>query len=141
MANSILLTVSTPNGIFFEGEVGSFVVPSVNGPVEISPLFTNIITILLPSGVMKITKDHKASYYAVFGGVLRVDRTEHCYLFTEEINDGYEIDMARAIAARDRNLDRINKNESDDDVRKAKIKLAKALARIDAKSLSEGKHR
>ena len=139
MSKILTLKIHTPDGIFFEDGVTSFLVPTTMGPLEVEPGYTNVITTLLPSGVMWIKKADKKSYYAVFGGVLRVQSGEMATLFTQEINDGYGIDMARAIASRDRSLDRISKHAAGDDLKMARIKLDKALARISAKTLSEGK--
>ena len=139
MSKILTLKIHTPEGVFFEDGVLSFNVPTTLGPLEVEPGYTNVITTLAPTGVMWIKKDNGKSYYAVFGGVLRVENGDKATLFTQEINDGYEIDMARAIAARDRNLDRIAKPDEGTDLIRARYKLNKALARISAKSLSEGK--
>lgn len=87
---------------------------------------------------MRTITPEKTDFYAVFGGVIDVRKGGIATLYCEEINDGYSIDLARAIAARDRNLDRIEKHEEGIDILRAKAKLAKALIRIDVKHLSEG---
>lgn len=139
MSAKIPLKIVTPEGVFVEEDVESFLVPSTQGPLEVGPGYTNLITTILPAGVMWIRHKNKKDYYAVFGGVLRIDG-QTATLYTQEINDGYEIDMARAIAARDRSLDLISSSSDGDDVRLARIRLDKSLARISAKSLSEGKN-
>ena len=132
------LKILTPQGIDFDAEVDAFVVPTEKGPLMIEPNYTNLIAALSPSGVLKVVTGKQNLYYAVFGGLLRVNRLTGCEIYTEEINDGYEIDMARAIAARDRNLDLLEKKEPGTDVSLARYKLSKALVRIEAKNLSEG---
>jgi F-type H+-transporting ATPase subunit epsilon len=59
-------------------------------------------------------------------------------ILTEEIEDGGSIDMARAIAARDRAQDLLGSKESAVDIERAKAALNRALTRIDVKSLDEG---
>ena len=54
------------------------------------------------------------------------------------LEDGYSIDMARAIAARDRAQDRIVRADEGTDILRAQAALYRALARIDAKEKSEG---
>lgn len=139
MSKTLTLNVYTPNGLFCSEQVSAFLIPTELGPLMVEPGYTNLITMLKPSGVMWIKRDKQTSYYAIFGGALRMSQGDKADLYCEEINDGYEIDMARAIAARDRSLDRIAKPESEEELKMAKLKLAKSLARIDAKSLSEGK--
>ena len=129
----------TPQGIALEGQATSVEVPTVDGPMAILPGYTNIIASLSKAGVLKAEIDGKTRYFAIFGGVVENSHDHGCLVCVEEANDGYEIDMARAIAARDRNLDLIQTKNNSDDVLKARLKLAKALARISAKELSQGK--
>lgn len=132
----IRLIVLTPKGVFLDQEVERFLVPSTMGPLEISEGYTPLIASLLESGVLKITMG-KPKYYAIFQGTLKVEE-DRAFVMCSEIEDGYSIDMARAIASRDRALDRIEKREEGIDVKRAKASLARALARISAKSLDEG---
>ena len=74
---------------------------------------------------------------AIFHGLADV-RPDGVHLLVEEVEDGYEIDMARAIARRDRALDIIHNANDSEDVQFARISLAKQLARISAKNLDAG---
>ena len=135
---TLRLRILTPKGIIFDDGVLSVTVPAEKGPLCIEPGYTNIITSISKAGVLQLVTPKQRRFFAIFGGVLDVSKLEGAYLYTEEINDGYEIDMARAIAARDRNLDRIEKRPEGIDIVRAKAKLAKALVRISVKQLSEG---
>ena len=135
---SLPLKILTPMGIVYQADVQSFTVPSMQGPLMIEPGYTNVIVALNPAGVLKINKGGKKRFFAIYGGVLHVNRVNGCEIYTEEIIDGNDIDLARAIAKRDRNQDRISKHESGIDIKRAQINLAKALAKIDAKTLTEG---
>ena len=115
----------------------SFLVPTDKGPLEISPLYTTLITACLPYGVLRVTIDGKDAYYALFGGFLEV-MPNGARIIADDLEDGYSIDMARAIAARDRALDRIAKKDSETDLVRAEAAMYRALARIDAKEKSEG---
>ena len=132
------LRILTPKGIIFDEEVLSLTVPTEKGPLCIEPGYTNIITSISKAGVLLVVTPTQKRYFAIFGGSLDVSKLEGTSIFTEEINDGYEIDMARAIAARDRNQDRLDKRPEGIDIVRAKAKLAKALVRINVKQLSEG---
>ena len=132
------LKILSSTGVVFDDEADSTLVPTVDGPLLVEYGYTNLIAAIAPAGVLKVVHNGKSEFYAVFGGALDVRKGGTASLYVEEINRGYEIDMARALAARDRNLDRIQSPSDDTDVLKAKAHLAKALARISAKNLSEG---
>ena len=132
------LTISAPQGIVYQGEAISLSLPSSKGPLLIQPGYTNIIEGLQNAGVMVVETEKGKEFYAIFGGVVQFSKTSGCYVYSEEINNGYEIDMARAIAARDRNLDRLRSPDKGYDIARAKYKLLKALTRINVKQLSEG---
>lgn len=131
------LTMLTPKGKIFEGEVDEMVFPTEKGPTQIATDYTPSIFALSPYGVVSLSKEGKKRYYAVFSGAVWVEK-EKTTLICEEIDDGYDIDMARAIASRDRALDRIAKKESGIDIIRAKSSLNRALARIDAKNRTLG---
>lgn len=139
MNEQIQLDILTPQGSVYSAAADSLLVPTEQGPLEISPGYTKLLTAISPAAVLRVTKNGKHLYFAIFGGVLQVKFGGDSQIYTEEINDGYSIDMARAIAARDRNLDLIAKKEEGTNIALAQAKLAKAAARISAKSLSEGK--
>lgn len=133
------LNVRSMKGTVYQGEVLSLTVPTEKGPLMIEPGYTNFMGAISSAGVMKIVEaSGKPLYYAIFGGVVDVRRGVRVDVFSEELNFGYEIDLARAIASRDRNLDRLNSGDPGIDILRAKAKLAKALVRINAKELSEG---
>lgn len=133
----IRLLILTPKSVFLDKDVERFLVPSTKGPLEISGGYTPIIVGLAPCGVLKVTMG-KPKYYAIFNGTLKVEH-DRAFILAESVEDGYGIDMARAIASRDRALDRIEKSDPDLDIHRARASLARALARIDVKNLDEGK--
>lgn len=132
------LKVLTMHGPVYDDEALSVLLPTEKGPLLLEPGYTNYIGAIAPAGVMRIKTAHGNKFYAIFGGVVDVKRTLGVTVYAEEINYAEEIDLARAVAARDRNLDRIETRPEGIDLIRAKAKLAKALARIDAKKLSEG---
>jgi len=133
----IRLQVITPHGILFDDEVDEFLVPTEQGPLSISPHYTNIVAACSHYGVLRTTKDGKHRYFAMFGGFLEVTPTG-ARILAEDLEDGYTIDMARAIASRDRAQDRIANKDSKQDIVRAQASLYRALTRIEAKQKSEG---
>jgi F-type H+-transporting ATPase subunit epsilon len=134
---SFRLLALTPKGVFFDKNVDEAYFPTPEGPLGIFPNYTRIRFAIAPSGVLKVKESGKEKYYAIFGGVVKVD-SDKTMILTEEIEDGLSIDMARAIAARDRAQDLLSNKESAVDVERAKAALNRALTRIDVKSLDEG---
>ena len=132
-------TILTPEGKVFDQEIDRVLLPTVDGPLMIEPGYTNIIVSLVKAGILKVIVADKPRYFAVFGGAVEVSKDHGCILMSEEINDGYDIDMARAIAARDRNLDLLKEVVKPEEMQMVKAKLAKALVRISTKELSQGK--
>lgn len=130
--------ILTMGGPVFDGEALSLTVPMDHGPLFIERGYTNFMGTLSKAGVLKLVTKEKTYFYAVFGGIVDVRKGGTTTVYCEEINPGYSIDLARAIAARDRNLDRIAKHEDGIDILRAKAKLAKALVRISVKEMSEG---
>ena len=139
MDKPFIVKIIHPFGIKFEGEAISVTIPTNLGPLCAEKGYTNCISTISKSGVLKLVTKEGNRFFAVFGGVAEIRLNDGAYIYTEEINEGYEIDMARAIASRDRNLDRIQHHGEGADVERAKIKLSKALTRINVKELSEGK--
>ena len=135
--SKILLQVTTPQGVLFDEEVDRFTVPTERGPLEISPGYTTLVAACSPAGVMKIYQDGKPRFFAIFDGFLTVS-PHGARILADDLEDGYTIDMARAIASRDRAQDRLEKKEDGTDLVRAKLSLWRALARIEAKQKSEG---
>lgn len=134
---SFRLLALTPSGVFFDKEVEEAYFPAPEGPMGIFEGYTPICFSLEPEGVMRIKENGKDRFYAVFGGVVSVTSSKTT-LLTEDIEDGMTIDMARAIAARDRALDLIGGKDPNADVGRARAALNRALVRINAKTSDEG---
>ncbi len=132
------LRIESPKGLLFDGEVLSVTVPTDKGPLMIEPGYTNLIATLSDCGILKVVKKDGVDYFAVFGGVIDVSKLEGTTVYPPDINRGYEIDLARALAAKERNQERLDRRQEGIDLERAKIKLAKALVRINVKHLSEG---
>ena len=135
--SQIHLKVITPVGVLFDADVDSFSVMTEKGPLVISPKYTTLITACTPYGVAKIVQQGRPSYFAMFGGFLEV-KPDGATILADDFEDGYSIDMARAIASRDRAQDRIEQPKNEIDFIRAQGALYRALTRIDAKTKSEG---
>ena len=84
MASSLLVTIVTPSGIVFEGEVASLLVPSSRGPLGLLPGYTPLIAELAPKGVLTLTlQEGLKRYFVLFHGALEV-KPERTYLLTDK---------------------------------------------------------
>lgn len=127
----------TAKKTFIDQDVDEVIVPSLKGPLSISTGYTNIIEVLQNAGVMKVISGNSVLFCALIQGVIRVENGS-CTVIAEDINFGNDIDLDRAINAKNKMLERLKEEQSEYDFKVAKIKLDKAIARIDAKTLSNG---
>ncbi|MBQ1878756.1 MAG: ATP synthase F1 subunit epsilon [Candidatus Enteromonas sp.] len=131
------LKIETQKGLFFNEEVDEAYFPSVMGPLGVLPGHTRIISKMKPAGILKVVKDGKSQYFAIFGGILNFEHDEGL-LLAPLIENGSSIDLARAQAARDRAQERLEKKAEDLDEKRAKAALLRALVRIECKMFSDG---
>jgi len=134
---SFTVKALTPKGEFFTKVVSEAYFPSVNGPIGIFTDYAPGFIVLQDAGVIRIRENNEDIYYAVFGGVVKTDNNVVTIL-TDDIEDGYSIDMARAIAARDRANDRIASVDPNIDYARAKRALKRSMTRISVKTLTHG---
>ena len=99
--------------------------------------YTPTIVSCLPSGVLKIWMGGKKKFYALFQGVLHV-KENRAVMLCQNIEEGSTIDRARAMSKADYDRDIIEKKDPNTDVEYARISLAKQMARLQAKNLSDG---
>ncbi len=134
---SIRLKILTPKGVYFDEEVDEAYFPSVNGPLGILPGYTRLLAEMKNEGILKILQNGESKYYAIFSGVLRVEK-DGMTLMTQMIDEGDSIDLARAKASEARARERLEQHKEGLDVTRAQASLARALVRIEAKQLSSG---
>ncbi len=126
---SYKLEIVTPKKILFSGEVTSFTAPGVLGGFQVlkshAPLLSNISV-----GEVKLVDAEGAEHrYATSGGVVEV-RDNKVILLAETAEQSDEIDVERAVAARDRARKRLAKKGADVDVDRARLALFRALNRL-----------
>ena len=129
--NNIQLIVLTPYGKYFEGFVDFLEVRSPEYNLGILPGHTPLIsTVAICKMTVKI--GDRKEYYAVGGGVIRVEKDNKVTLILDSIESADEIDIARAQEAKKRAEDRLSEAIKNDaiDVSRAKLALLKAINRI-----------
>ncbi len=127
-----------------------FLVKVITPQAKVRLINTSILNIVTPDGEMgllshhmpiitmvKISKmstieDDGRHVYAVAGGVLFYKDNE-VTLLADAVESQEEIDLERALAAKERAERRLTSEEKDLDVKRAQIALSKALNRISVK--------
>jgi F-type H+-transporting ATPase subunit epsilon len=127
-----------------------FLVKVITPQAKVRLINTSILNIVTPDGEMGLLSHHmpiitmvkisKMStieedgrhVYAVAGGVLFYKDNE-VTLLADAVESQEEIDLERALAAKERAERRLTSEEKDLDVKRAQIALSKALNRISVK--------
>lgn len=124
------LKIITHERIIFEGDVDEMVLQTTSG--QIGVLKDHIpITTSLDIGVTKIKTDEKYKYFATMGGIFQF-KDNNAVLLTDVCENGNDIDVARANAAKERAEARLAEANASWDANRAQAALARALARLQA---------
>lgn len=126
--NKFLLEIDTPKGVYYKGEVNELYLKTSGGYMGIMAKHDTLITgVEIAPGF--IIKDNKKDYYAIFNGILHVDKNS-VRLIVSNIEHADSIDVARAKNSLNRAQDRLNKKSDVVDQKRAELALKRALARI-----------
>lgn len=126
--NKFHLQIVTPDGLVFDDEVENIIVRTVCGDVGILANHSDYVA-SLEIGRARIKKDNKFRDASCNGGTLTVTGGKaRIIAYSFEWAD--QIDLNRALDAKKRAEEAIRKKSSGYDVTRAKIKLKRALSRI-----------
>ena len=129
------LKIITHEKIVFDSEIDELVIHTTSGQIGI--LKDHIpITTSLEVGVTKAKIGDKYRYFATMGGVFQF-RDNLATILTDVCEDGSDIDVARANAAKERAEARLKEADANIDSQRAQAALARSLARLQA-ALKEG---
>jgi F-type H+-transporting ATPase subunit epsilon len=122
------LTIVTPDGLEFEGQVEELVVRTTCGDIGIRARHTNLVA-ALGMGRATVTQEGKKRYGACIGGMVSVMNGQ-VKLVPTTFEWAEDIDAARAEASLQRAKQTLNdKSSSDTDIRLAEARLRRALVR------------
>ena len=125
---TLYLKILTADKSFFEGDVDRLVVRTTSGDVGILPRHIRYVA---PIGIGGVTiyQNGQKRMAAISGGFVDVeDDATTIIARTCEWSD--EIDLNRAKEAEKRAQDKLKSSQSQQDMRKAEVKLKKAMNRI-----------
>lgn len=129
------LKIITHEKIVFDSEIDELVIHTTSGQIGI--LKDHIpITTSLEVGVTKAKIGDKYRYFATMGGVFQF-RDNLATILTDVCEDGSDIDVARANAAKERAEARLKESDANIDSQRAQAALARSLARLQA-ALKDG---
>ncbi len=124
------LKIITHERIVFESDVDELVIQTKSGQMGI--LKDHIpLTTALDIGVTKVKIDDKYKYFATMGGIFQF-KDNIATILTDVCEDGCEIDVTRAKAAKERAEARLADQTAKVDAQRAQAALARSLARLKA---------
>lgn len=127
---TIKLEVVTPEKVVLTADVEAIKVPASLGYLGVLPNHAPLVT-GLQVGVITFKQNGKTNKMATSGGFMEVVNNKAVVLAdTAELGD--EIDLQRAMAARDRAKQRLIERHPGIDLARAEVALRKALTRIKA---------
>lgn len=134
MAGTFSLRIVSPEGDVLKEDVEFVVLPGGLGELGILPNHAPLIA-GMNVGVLRYTRNGAVKRVAVAGGFVEVIENSAIVLAdTAELSE--EIDVTRAVEAKERAKKRLDSRSNEIDIRRAEFALRRAAARIEAK---EGK--
>ena len=130
--NSFEVRIITPDRIFYEGTAEMIEFNTVEGEIGVYKNHIPLTTVIAP-GIVVITdgeEKRKAAVHAGFAEIL----SDRVTILAEVAEWPEEIDVERAMAARDRAEKRLAEKDENLDVMRAEIALRKSLVRINIRS-------
>ncbi len=131
--NEFHLTIVTPDGTKFEGNATSLLVKTENGDVEILAKHADYFA-SLGIGRARIDLDGEKKLASSAGGFLSVKQNE-VMLVATTFEFAEEINLERAMLAKEKAESAISHSEDDKALLIAKSKLARAINRINVSEL------
>lgn len=124
------LKIITHERIIFEGDADEIVIQTKDGQLGI--LRDRLpITTVLDVGVTKIRQGENYKYFATMGGIFQF-KDNVATILTDVCEDGSDIDVTRANAAKNRAEARLADTTATVDTQRAQAALARSLARLKA---------
>ncbi|MED2997915.1 F0F1 ATP synthase subunit epsilon [Bacillus velezensis] len=126
---TVKVNIVTPDSPVYDADIEMVSVRAESGDLGILP--GHIPTVApLKIGAVRLKKDGQTELAAVSGGFLEV-RPDQVTILAQAAETAGSIDKERALAAKKRAEDRLNKRSDDTDIRRAELALQRAVNRLD----------
>lgn len=130
MAGTFSLQIVSPEGNVLKEDVEFVILPGGLGELGILPHHAPLIS-GLDAGVIRFTQNSTVKRVAITGGFVEViDNSATVLADTAELSE--EIDLTRAVEAKERAMTRLASRSNEIDIRRAEYALRRAAARISA---------
>lgn len=129
--SELFLEIISPSRQVFSGEIKSITVPGTKGRFQVLKNHAPIIS-TFEIGMIRVDLKDKPKYFATAGGTIEVLNNKVLVL-ADSIESADEIDLDRALKAKERAEKRLSEKSHDIDVERAQAALARALNRIKVK--------
>ncbi|OIJ21785.1 F0F1 ATP synthase subunit epsilon [Anaerobacillus alkalidiazotrophicus] len=124
------VSVVTPDGKVFDGDVEMVSVKTMNGGLGILPNHIPLVT-PLTIGAVRIKRNSEIILVAITGGLMEV-RGDQVSILAESAELPSDIDVSRARAAKERAERRLQEAKLDDiDFKRAEMALKRAINRLE----------
>lgn len=126
------LKIVTPKGIYKEADIEMLNLRTTSGQIGILANHLPLAS-AIDISEMNYIGDGERKYYAIAGGFVYVGEHETT-IIANAIESPEEIDVNRALEAKQRAEKRLEKNDEDTDILRAEMSLRKAIMRIRVKN-------
>ncbi|GLB59051.1 F0F1 ATP synthase subunit epsilon [Cytobacillus sp. NCCP-133] len=127
---TIKVSVVTPDGPVYESDVEMVSTKAQSGELGILPGHIPMVA-PLQIGAVRLKNGGNTDFVAVSGGFLEV-RPEQVTILAQSAEQADEIDVERAVRAKQRAEDRLNEQKRENiDFRRAELALRRAINRIE----------
>lgn len=124
-----LLTIVTPEKIFYEDEITSLIAPGSEGYLGVLTDHAPLITGLVPGKLTVKDENNQEVHFAISGGFMEVFKNQVTIL-ADSIEFIQDIDIERAQRALERARQRLRSKEKDIDIPRAVAAMKRAENRI-----------
>ncbi len=132
--SALFLEIVTPSKSTFQGEINSITVPGSKGNFQVLKNHAPIVSSLEVGHIKVELPDNTTQNYATGGGTIEVNNNK-ILLLADSIEKVEDIDIERALSAKERAEQRLAKrnNDKDIDLQRAEAALARAINRLKLK--------
>ena len=131
MADTFHLQITSPDRIFFEGEVTMVEINTTEGQIGVLPNHIPLTSVLAPGVCYLHVPDGDPKVCAIHGGFFEILQ-DSMTILAEVCEWPDEIDLTRAEDARIRAERRLSDKSDDTDIDRAILALKRSAARIEA---------
>ncbi len=132
--SALFLEIVTPAKSAFKGEINSITVPGTKGSFQVLKSHAPIVSSLEVGHIKVELADNTIQNYATGGGTIEVNNNK-LLLLADSIELVKDIDVDRALSAKERAEERLARRNTDKDidVQRAELALARAMNRLKLK--------